>query len=560
MYVGSKFNSLLLFLILVLLPTLKIQAQLIKYQDAFALYVNGHGYLKYESRSYGINLNWSTTPVYEWKFINNQDVGPIQSNVATGLYNITANDFVVYASRDYGINLKWLHETSTTTYQEWQPSGNLTASQPCITLKNTLVARTSTKSYLTYGSREYGINLVWGARPGSCNFTLRPNPVITRIDNRNVVNGPSSADTKLFQQAQLQQDVIGSNFYQDQFIGMAAAERTGVVTMHTDTWFPIDGYKRTVCGKADKYFHYSGSSFTDNDDDLNLNIIPDTSFKGMLDLANTNARTRLNRLITFNHIQAEIDVLDASFKNYFYPSKPYAPQLNRKVCAFGPFIADGGEDAIGDGGHYFKPEIHTAEEIWWKDDAGNYILSNICDVSGRFDGLRDGNLNPATQLPYTASEINNTGDDFDTDNGAHTFNGAWAKKPLEGIYAIAFRVPVGKERHDYILNKLAGENYFPTSSQPANKHVLVCSGDTVLTVFESDQLDLNVRFERVSKVAGNSRLQPGYIQGFIVLSVKTGKAFSGYSNNKRNDSGGQLLLKLSKKVISKNLQVLEMRE
>lgn len=164
----------------------------------------------------------------------------------------------------------------------------------------------------------------------------------------------------------------------------------------------------------------------------------------------------------------------------------------------------------------------------------------MCDVSGRFDGLLDLN-NPNIR------DLNDTGDDYDTE-GKHTFRGPWAPRPIQGSYAIAFKVTKELESVHFDVRKVAGKNYAPVIIQPANKHYLIYQDDTLALVTESDNLDMNVKFERVVKLGSITAIQPQVIQGYVVLQVRTGKAFTGYVNGKRNDDGGQLLVKVAKTV------------
>lgn len=525
-------KTALFYLILLFSQTLISAQTSIKFNETFALYVKDHGYIKYESRDYGINLVWSNVPVYEWKFMNGSSTSVLPANTPIALYNLTANDYVVYAERDYGINLKWQRDTKVTNANDWQVEGMLLGMQPCIFLRNVTQLRKNTKSYITYGERDKGINLVWNNKPSSCNIQLFRSPVYIHNDVRTSLPRATPEDNIRYQQAVKQMDVIGTNFYGEKFIGMARAERSDIISVHSDNWFPIDGYKRTVCGNMIKYFAYDGSVFSDNDDDLNLNIVPTPDFSPLLDQGIAVARQRTNKNdLTFPHIQAEIDVLDAPYKDFFYPNKLSAPKLNNQVCAFGPFVSDKGHD--------HKPEIHTAEQIWWREGTNAYFLSYMCDVSGRFDGLLDSN---DPRFP----NLNDTGDDYDTDNGKHSFGGPWSPRPIEGSYAIAFKVPLGKQRMFFDIRKVAGKNYEPVASQPANAHYLIYQQDTLALVTESDDLDMNVSFELVTVVPGLTKLNPSYVQGFVVLKIKTGKAYTGFQNGKRTDEGGQLLIKVNK--------------
>ena len=530
-------KSLLLYSIFWLCQVLLPAQSVLKYDETFALYVSGGGYVKYESREYGINLVWSKTPVYEWKFIKDNSSADVQLNTSVALFNLTANDYILYEEREYGINLKWLRDTKLNDAHDWQIEGTL-GSRPCIYLKNATMMRKNQKPYIVYGEREYGINLVWGNKPATCNIQIIKNPVLVKVDFRTTLPIATVQDNALIQQAFKQMDVMGTNFDGEKFIGVTAAERSGVVTTHNDVWFPIDGYKRTVCGNVINYFLYQGSSWTDSDDDLNLNIFPNDDFKPIFEQATEVANQRANKPgRTFTHIQCEIDVIDAPYKDFFYPDKPFAPKMNTNVCAFGPLVTD--KD------HEHKPEIHTAEQIWWREVPNvlitNYMLSYMCDNSGRFDGLLDGNN---TNIP----NLNDTGDDYDTEGGKKSFGGPWAPKPIDGTYALAFKVPIGKERLFYKIQKKAGKYFNPPTNQPENMHYLVYNKDTIATVLESDALDVNVRFEKLSIAPSLSPsiLQPSYLQGFVVLRTKTGKPFTGYEKGKRNDDGGELLLKVTK--------------
>ena len=50
----------------------------------------GGGYLRRGSQAYGIDLVWSSTPVYEWNLIT--------TSVGQALFNRNRNDYVIYNS------------------------------------------------------------------------------------------------------------------------------------------------------------------------------------------------------------------------------------------------------------------------------------------------------------------------------------------------------------------------------------------------------------------------------------------------------------------------------
>jgi hypothetical protein len=61
-------------------------------------------FLVYGRQKYGINLNWSTSPSYEWKVDHDISIG------AFSLYNVRVGDFLVHGKRTWGINLRWLKD------------------------------------------------------------------------------------------------------------------------------------------------------------------------------------------------------------------------------------------------------------------------------------------------------------------------------------------------------------------------------------------------------------------------------------------------------------------
>jgi hypothetical protein len=89
----------------------------LKYDEPLAMYIDGGGYVKYGSRSHGIDLVWSSTPSYEWRIKPQfQNAGEVINpyHYWMGLFNTPKNASLHYATREYGINLAWrtdnLHE------------------------------------------------------------------------------------------------------------------------------------------------------------------------------------------------------------------------------------------------------------------------------------------------------------------------------------------------------------------------------------------------------------------------------------------------------------------
>src|ERR1044072_1294213 len=88
----------------------------ITYGEVLALRESTGGYIYYKSTKYGINLDFSGTPVYEWEVRGGANGKPVVprnlgdssnfiSDVLISLYNRTRNCYVGYGEREYGINL-----------------------------------------------------------------------------------------------------------------------------------------------------------------------------------------------------------------------------------------------------------------------------------------------------------------------------------------------------------------------------------------------------------------------------------------------------------------------
>lgn len=84
-----------------------------------------HRFLGYGHENFGINLDYTNYPVYDWQVA--------VSNGRISLYNTDGGDYVVYGARPFGINLMWLKDLAkqvsgsvpgnrtTTVYLRAQP-------------------------------------------------------------------------------------------------------------------------------------------------------------------------------------------------------------------------------------------------------------------------------------------------------------------------------------------------------------------------------------------------------------------------------------------------------
>jgi hypothetical protein len=90
----------------------------IRYGEAVALKEQTGGYIGYKTRRYGINLDFSNQPSFEWE-VRGGRIGELVtytktgdsafniSDVVIGLFNRKAGCFVVSGQREYGIDLVW---------------------------------------------------------------------------------------------------------------------------------------------------------------------------------------------------------------------------------------------------------------------------------------------------------------------------------------------------------------------------------------------------------------------------------------------------------------------
>jgi len=146
------------------------------YKQKVALYMPGHGYVRYQKRDKGINLSWSPTAVYEWEVqdYEKSTTGPVKTNQKFSLYNHVEKDFLVYAERDNGINLRWKKDSNKNDVFDWTfESENLPGTGSSVFLKNRTLASLGKDSYVRYGPRpEDTINLVWDKKTSFAPFQI----------------------------------------------------------------------------------------------------------------------------------------------------------------------------------------------------------------------------------------------------------------------------------------------------------------------------------------------------------------------------------------------------
>jgi hypothetical protein len=72
--------------------------------EAVALRVLGGGWLRYGTQTWGVDLQLSDTPVYEWYILGGQPGQPM-GGTDFALWNRAASGYLVWAQQSYGVNL-----------------------------------------------------------------------------------------------------------------------------------------------------------------------------------------------------------------------------------------------------------------------------------------------------------------------------------------------------------------------------------------------------------------------------------------------------------------------
>lgn len=101
----------------------KVQAQggpQIMYGQAVALRVWGGGWLKYGHQTWGVDLQLSSTPSYEWYILGEQP-GNLVDNGGFALWDSAAHDYLVYGHQTFGVSVNWYQKTKTQTPQTLPP-------------------------------------------------------------------------------------------------------------------------------------------------------------------------------------------------------------------------------------------------------------------------------------------------------------------------------------------------------------------------------------------------------------------------------------------------------
>jgi hypothetical protein len=272
-------------------------------------------------------------------------------------------------------------------------------------------------------------------------------------------------------------------------------------------WYPVDLFKHTLCGTLHHFGTHNGPGA---ENDWNSFIIPDVGFAFLLDDLQGHVKPGAVKDCEGEGdcIEAEVTPDEAFFDNPWFNLTNETSELEgRKVCTYGPWVW---EEAHGN-----RPEIHPSELYWWQDveaPASTYLLL-VQDDSDRFDRNKH----------------------FSVEEPAAWWR-PWAKFPLTGEFKIAFEVPAAPASPaTYRIDEVEALNVatadVPGASVdvgPGTVHELSYNGSVVLRVTEKQPRDddVGVRFVRVCRDAGNSRLR-GYIAitGAVGAGDKGGEGY-----------------------------------
>jgi hypothetical protein len=203
-------------------------------------------------------------------------------------------------------------------------------------------------------------------------------------------------------------------------------------------WAPLDDFKTTICGELSRFGTFEPTRESPvlrllpeiPEHDWNIILVPKpfTVFDERFQLA--------RRLMERGH---EGDLESCEGRPCFEAEvTPHSRLLNvnaaggwlttcrrgQTLCTFGPWV--------GDGGHGYRPEIHPAERIWWRDGERLKLIA-VQDASQRFRDHR--------QYEWTQ----------ESDPRWHP----WAAPAMQGDFRVAFEAPSDGEpelRIDQVLD------------------------------------------------------------------------------------------------------------
>ncbi len=178
-------------------------------------------------------------------------------------------------------------------------------------------------------------------------------------------------------------------------------------------WYPVDVYKRTLCGELHHFKFYNGPGA---ENDWNNFFIPTADFAFLLEDLVGFAKPKDVKDCRGEDdcLEAEITPDEKFFANPWFSQSGQSALVGSDVCTYGPWVY---EEAHGN-----RPEIHPSELYWWKDrDRAATYLMLLQDDSDRFDRNKD----------------------FSLKGPPADWWRPWSQAPRTGEFSLAFRVPTG---------------------------------------------------------------------------------------------------------------------
>lgn len=265
-------------------------------------------------------------------------------------------------------------------------------------------------------------------------------------------------------------------------------------------WYPIDRFQHVLVGDVDRYGFYDGSGA---EADWNIYIKPSPDFAFILDDALPNAdpdQVHQCERTSGYCMEAEVTPDQNFYDNPFFPKNDPSPMVGHAIGVYGPWVA---EEA-----HGWRPEIHPAQALWWRDPAPNstatanlreYHLMVVQDDSNRFDRTDD----------YSGNIVR-----------------PWSKPPIDMEFRVAVHVPAGKALR-LTITELFGRNVRAVADSTRDASLDLNShgnafGQTQLQVHKaSDPRHVLTSFESFTEKLRLNRSQ-GF-RGYVTVRCSVGE-------------------------------------
>lgn len=329
--------------------------------------------------------------------------------------------------------------------------------------------------------------------------------------------------------------VLANDYDGKDEIGTAPVEREmklGVGSpQFLNFWYPNTrpkdnkkAFKQTMIGRVKGSEHYE-NDWVFPDYDVDFYIEPSPAYQFLIAESPKPNASFLTKIDAYRHlkspecppvfdeVEAEIDLKDIHNKQF-----PAYFNEDMKTSLYAGFYGTW----MYDRGHCDHPEIHPAEQIWWrsvKENVTTLRLNLICDYSDRYNKVSQ----------------------FDTDDGL-TVMRPWAEAPLNGVFAIPFKVKPGSEKAIFRIIQHDSYNVNSNNSVLFNKariNHFVFNGQKIVSVIEPESKCMNITFDNVGLNTS------GEIQGFVVITTSVGK-----NTNNNNQEAGHLFLEVKKSQVN----------